>query len=70
LLQHHRSAFAGGISDEATPVPIPNTEVKLICAHGTAWETGWESRTPPAFLLKPHFDLFQSAVFLFVYMNI
>ena len=42
--------FAGGISDEVTPVPIPNTEVKLICAHGTAWATGWESRTSPAFI--------------------
>lgn len=57
-------AFAGGISGEATPVTIPNTEVKLICAYGTAWGTGWESRTSPAFKLNRALDLFQSTVFL------
>ena len=30
------------------PVPIPNTEVKLPSADGTAWEAVWESRTLPA----------------------
>jgi hypothetical protein len=39
--------FSGGNGKEETPVPIPNTEVKLFCADGTAWETAWESRTPP-----------------------
>ncbi len=38
----------GGYCNEATPVPIPNTEVKLICADGTAWATAWESRLPPS----------------------
>ncbi len=28
--------MSGDKSNEATPVPIPNTEVKLICADGTA----------------------------------
>jgi hypothetical protein len=28
--------IAGGYSEEATPVPIPNTEVKLLCADDTA----------------------------------
>ena len=37
----------GGYSDKATPVPIPNTAVKLVCADGTARATVWESRTPP-----------------------
>ena len=37
----------GGYSAEATPVSIPNTEVKLCCANDTAWETMWESRSPP-----------------------
>ena len=41
--------LAGGDADEGTPVPIPNTEVKLIEADGTCWETDWESRKPPAF---------------------
>ena len=39
--------FFGGDSKEATPVPIPNTEVKLFSADGTAWEAVWESRTLP-----------------------
>jgi hypothetical protein len=39
--------FFGGNSEEETPVPIPNTEVKLFSADGTAWEAKWESRTPP-----------------------
>ena len=43
----------GGNSEEGTPVPIPNTEVKLFSADGTAWETAWESRSPPKFFLKP-----------------
>jgi hypothetical protein len=30
-----------------------HTEVKLFSADGTAWETAWESRTPPEFILKP-----------------
>jgi hypothetical protein len=45
----------GGDGDRVTPVPIPNTEVKPICADGTTWATGWESRTLPGFLLKPLF---------------
>ena len=36
-------------SVEATPVPIPNTEVKLDRANGTAWAAGWESRSMPKF---------------------
>jgi hypothetical protein len=37
----------GGHSEEDPPVPIPNTEVKLFSADGTARETVWESRSPP-----------------------
>jgi hypothetical protein len=37
----------GGDGEEETPVPIPNTEVKLFSADGTARGTAWESRTPP-----------------------
>jgi hypothetical protein len=44
--------FSGGNGEEVTPVPIPNTEVKLFSADGTAWETMWESRTPPENLDK------------------
>ena len=38
--------FFGGYSEEVTPVPIPNTEVKLFSADGTAGAARWESRTP------------------------
>jgi hypothetical protein len=39
----------GGNRERATPVPIPNTEVKPLIADGTAWVTVWESRTLPGF---------------------
>jgi hypothetical protein len=41
--------FFGGQSEKDTPVLIPNTEVKLLSADGTARETWWESRSPPNF---------------------
>ena len=44
-----RAFFPGGYTEEVTPVPIPNTEVKLFRADGTAGATLWESRTLPGF---------------------
>jgi hypothetical protein len=44
--------ISGGYSKEVTPVPIPNTEVKVFSADGTTWETVWESRTLPEILIK------------------
>ena len=44
--------FSGLISERATPVPIPNTEVKPFCADGTARAAVWESRTRPGFYSK------------------
>ncbi len=41
--------LAGDNSEEATPDPIPNSEVKLFSVDGTAWVTMWESRSLPAF---------------------
>ena len=41
--------LAGDNSEEATPDPIPNSEVKLFSVDGTAWVTMWESRSSPAF---------------------
>ena len=38
---------SGGYIEEAIPDPIPNSEVKLLGADGTAWATVWESRTLP-----------------------
>ena len=41
--------MSGGDSEEVTPVPIPNTEVKLLSADGS-WDTRpCESRTLPGF---------------------
>ena len=39
--------ISGGDFEEATPDPIPNSEVKLFGADGTAREAVWESRTLP-----------------------
>ena len=47
--------FFGGDSKEVTPVPIPNTEVKLFSADGTAREAEWESRTLPEINYNPGF---------------
>ena len=44
----HRKS--GDNSGEATPVPISNTEVKLLSADDTWWEAAWESRTLPVYL--------------------
>jgi hypothetical protein len=43
---------SGGDFEEATPDPIPNSEVKLFGADGTAREAVWESRTPPGFFMR------------------
>jgi hypothetical protein len=37
----------GDKSEEGTPVPIPNTEVKLFSPDDTVWATAWENRTSP-----------------------
>ena len=55
----------GGNSEEDPPVPIPNTEVKLFSADGTAWVTMWESRSPPNPLIKPLGEYFAKGLFAF-----
>ena len=44
-------AISGGDIEEVTPDPIPNSEVKLFGADGTAREAVWESRTLPGLFL-------------------
>src|SRR5438132_7380951 len=39
--------FSGDPTERATPVPIPNTEVKPLRADGTARATVWETRSLP-----------------------
>ena len=43
----------GGNSKEVTPVPIPNTVVKLFSADDTWWATARESKTLPEFKRYP-----------------
>src|SRR5690242_4492413 len=45
-----RQPFLGDRSEEDPPVPIPNTEVKLLSPDGTAQATVWESRTSPGLI--------------------
>jgi hypothetical protein len=40
---------SGGNGEKVTPVPIPNTEVKLLSADGSWGESPCESRTLPGF---------------------
>ena len=49
---------SGGHSKEVTPVPISNTEVKLLSVDGTAWEAVWESRELPDTKLKSPFSIY------------
>src|SRR5215216_7288448 len=42
----------GGDSEEDTPLPIPNREVKPLSADGTWASRPWESRSPPVFVLS------------------
>ena len=52
----------GANGDEVTPVPIPNTEVKLISVENTWLETAWEDRAAPVqtqkgLLFKPFWHI-------------
>ena len=51
FVAHLLFEFSGDSSGGATPVPIPNTEVKPSSADDTAWVTVWESRSSPDLLL-------------------
>ena len=42
-----RREKSGGDSKEETPVPMPNTEVKVFSVDDTWWETARESRELP-----------------------
>ena len=41
------SRLSGGNSEKVTPVPIPNTVVKLLSADNTWWATAREHKTLP-----------------------
>ena len=42
-----RVTTVGVFNGEGPPVPIPNTEVKLIGAEDTRLATGWKNRSTP-----------------------
>ena len=45
VLKVQKSAEEASVDGgEGTPVPMPNTEVKLTCAESTWMETSWEDR--------------------------
>ena len=46
-----KDEICGDYSGEDTPVPIPNTEVKLPSADDTWWATAWKSKTLPLILV-------------------
>ena len=48
--ERKRSQEVGVTGDEDPPVPIPNTEVKLISVEDTWRVTAWENRAMPAFI--------------------
>ena len=48
-----------------TPVPIPNTEVKLSYAESTCRDTGREDRASPLFI-KRAFEIFSMALFFYL----
>ena len=54
---------SGDYSEEATPVPIPNTVVKLFCADDTWRAASREIRTSPVFSIWPHGQVVKTSPF-------
>ena len=50
-MESHLSGIVGTNSYEVPPVPIPNTEVKLIHAEDTQMVTSRENRAAPALII-------------------
>ncbi len=42
----------GGYSEKVTPVPIPNTVVKLLRADNTERVTAWENMSSPVLFFR------------------
>jgi hypothetical protein len=53
IVSLENETLSGDDGEEVTPVPIPNTEVKLFSANGTWVVAPWESRTLPGKPLVP-----------------
>ena len=59
------SKLLGGHRRGATPVPIPNTEVKPSTGDGTNGAVRWESSKLPGLFINPAFGSNQVRGFLF-----
>ena len=57
----HTKQISGDNNEEEIPVPMPNTEVKLLSAEDTCGLPYWENRKSPVFLC-----LFYSSVVEFL----
>ena len=62
-VQIRHTPLSGGYCGEVPPLPIPNREVKLICADGTAMQCG---RVGSRLLLSGSLDYESSRGFFFV----
>ena len=51
-MQGRGQSFSGGHRRGATPVPIPNTEVKPSTGDGTNGAVRWESSKLPGLIVK------------------
>ena len=58
--------FLGDNSEEGTPVPIPNTEVKLFSADNSVCK----DRTPPRYFFYLNLNTSKEVFFLFTYKNV
>ena len=50
MIEYILSSKVGVNNGEGPPVPIPNTEVKLIRAEDTWRATAWENRSMPTLI--------------------
>ena len=58
-----KEPIVGAYGDEGTPVPIPNTEVKLIRVENTWLETAWEDKAVPTQMKETFRGLFRTFLF-------
>ena len=58
------TSLSGGHRRGATPVPIPNTEVKPSTGDGTNGAIRWESSKLPGFIIKTRIHVNGCAFFL------
>ncbi len=61
--------FPGDDCEEVTPVPIPNTVVKLFHADGTWGLPPWESRSLPGLFFIELYHLIEFFFFWFSYLS-